>query len=263
MPYMDLDDVSIWYEDAGEGPLAYVYCHGLRGYGHNFVDELPFWAEQFGRAVTWDNRGWGRSGSARKYNLPLIAGDLAALLDRLGVEKTVVHGVSWGGVVAQGFALDHLDRCAAVIVDSSSSEVNVASSEHWYGRGEVARLGASGGDEDDFEPAFPGHERPDPESVAVPTDQLDSYVARARTIAGLREHPLTPRLKQITCPVLVVGAGKDGTAGAAGSVIMARNLPNARVEIFQDAGHGVFQHDREGFRALVLEFCREHGIIAS
>ncbi len=87
-------------------------------------------------------------------------------------------------------------------------------------------------------------------------------MARARGIAGLREHPYTTRLKEITCPVLVVGGGQDDVAGAAGSVLMARNLPNARLEIFQDSGHGVYSHKRDGYRSLVLEFCREHGILS-
>jgi pimeloyl-ACP methyl ester carboxylesterase len=68
-------------------------------------------------------------------------------------------------------------------------------------------------------------------------------------------------LKAISVPVLVVGGGQDGTAGAGGSVILARNLPNARLEIFQDAGHGVFRHKREEFRQLVLDFLRENGLI--
>lgn len=42
---------------------------------------------------------------------------------------------------------------------------------------------------------------------------------------------------------------------------MSRNLPNNRLESFQDADHAVYQQKPEEFRKLVLEFCREHGII--
>ena len=187
--------------------------------------------------------GVGASSTASKYSLPLFAGDLARLLDELGVEKAVVHGVSWGGVLVQQFALDHLERCAAVIVDSSSSEVNMAASENWFNIGENTRAGVEGGRD-------------------VPPEQVDSLVARARGIAGLREHPYTPRLKDITCPVLVVAGGKDEVAGVGGSVLMARNLPNARLEIFQESGHGVYSHEPDGYRKLVLEFCREHGVLS-
>ena len=93
--------------------------------------------------VTWDYRGAGQSSQAAKYNLPLFAADLAAMMDALGIERAVLHGVSWGGVVVQQFALDYVERCAAIVLDSTSSEVNVAASENWYNRGEVARLGSS------------------------------------------------------------------------------------------------------------------------
>ncbi len=264
MPDVDLGDVTIHYEEAGAGPLAYVLCHGLGGDGQGFVEEFPFWVEHFGRVVSWDNRGLGRSSQARKYSLPLYAADLAALLETIGVEKAVVYGVSWGGVVVQQFALDHLEKCAAIVVDSSSSEANQAASEFWYSRGEIARLGSEA-KVGDLKPAFEGH---DPSRVGgrlegggVRPEHLDSYVASARTAAGLREHPLTPRLKSITCPALIVAGGKDEVAGAGGSVIMSRNLPNARLQIFDDAGHGVYRYKSDEFRALVLEFCREHGII--
>ena len=241
MPQMDLGDVSIHYQEVGDGPFAFVHCHGLGGSGEGFTEEFDFWREHFGHVLTWDNRGLGQSSQAAKYSLPLYASDLARLLDGLGIDKAVVHGVSWGGVLVQQFALDYLDKCAAVIIDSSSSEVNLASSENWYKQGEDARQ-AKG-------------ER------SVQPEHLGSFVAQARAVAGLREHPYIPRLKEITCPVLVVGGGQDAVAGAGGSVILGRHLPASRTEILQDSGHGVYREKPEEFRRLVLEFCREYGVI--
>ena len=264
MPDVMLEDATIHYEEAGSGSLAYVFCPGLGGDGRGFVEHFEFWAHHFPRVITWDYRGAGQSSQAAKYNLPLFAADLAALMDALGIARAVLHGVSWGGVVVQQFALDHLERCAAVVLDSTSSEVNVAASQNWYNRGEVARLG-TGAEVGEFRPAFAGHtasaQSAQEQGTQVKPEHMDSYVASARAIAGLREHPFTPRLATITCPALVVAGGQDATAGAGGSVILARNLPNARLEIFQDAGHGVFRHKRDEFRELVLEFCGEFGIL--
>jgi pimeloyl-ACP methyl ester carboxylesterase len=63
-------------------------------------------------------------------------------------------------------------------------------------------------------------------------------------------------------PALCVGGGQDGVAGAAGTVILGRVLPDARSHVFQDAGHGIYRHKRDEFRALVLEFAREIGWLA-
>ena len=248
MADMDLGDVTIHYEEAGEGPLAYVFCHGLdrknNEFGGEFIDQLEFWKDRFGRAVTWDNRGLGRSSQAADYSLPLYASDLARLLDGLGISKAVVHGVSWGGVVALQFALDNLERCAAIIIDSSSGQVNEAAAEAWYQQSEADRQGSEGGRD-------------------IRPEQRDSFAASAKVVANLWKHPLTPRLHEVTCPALVVAGGQDTvTRGPGGSVLMSRSLPNSRLEIFQDAGHGIYREKADGFRALAVEFCQEHGIIA-
>ena len=245
MPDASLGDVTIHYEEVGQGkPLAYFFCHGLGGSGDGFAEQFDFWGQHF-HAVTWDNRGLGRSSAAAKYNLPLYASDLARLMDHLGIERAVVHGVSWGGVLLQQFALDYPERCLALVFDSTSSECNVAASEGWYQRGEAARLAA--------ETAAP----------SVAPEHLDSYVAQARAAAGLREHPYTPRLKEIQAPALVVAGGQDQVAPPAGSVIMSRNLANARLEIVQEAGHGVYRERPDEFRALILSFLRDLGLLTA
>lgn len=247
MPDMNLGDVTIHYEEAGSGPLAFVFCHGLYSGAGSFVEEFDFWKARFGRVVAWDARGMGHSSQAAKYSLPLYASDLARLLDGLHINKAVVLGFSWGSTVAQGFALDHLDKCVAVILESGTSEVNLAASEFWYQAGEAVRKGLPGAT---------------PEGARVEPQHVDSSVAASRLVAGLREHPLTPRLKHITCPVLVLAGAKDElNRGAGPSVIMSRNLPNCRLHIFQDGGHTLHVEKRDEFRKLVVDFCREHGVI--
>ena len=135
MSEVELDGVRIHYEIAGDGPLAYVYCHGLGSSGETFeAEDMDWYAARF-RTISWDQRGLGRSGAAARYSLPLYARDLAGLLGHLAIERAVVFGVSWGGLLVQRFALNYPERCAALVIDSSSSEVNVASSEDWYQRG--------------------------------------------------------------------------------------------------------------------------------
>ncbi|MCK9486315.1 MAG: alpha/beta hydrolase [Dehalococcoidia bacterium] len=263
MPLADLGDVSIHYEVRGEGPLTYVFCHGLGGSGQPFEETDMDWYAQHFRTISWDNRGLGRSGQAQKYALHLYAGDLARLLDHLAVERAVIFGVSWGGVTAIKFALDHPQKVAALVLDSTSSESNVPASENWYMRGELARLGEAALAGREMAPAFEGHQTVSatPQAPQVKPEHVESYVAECRTVAGLREHPLTPELHRITAPTLVVGGGKDTVAGAAGSVIISRHIPDARLEIVQDAGHGVYRQAPDTYRPLLVAFLADHGLM--
>ena len=94
----------------------------------------------------------------------------------------------------------------------------------------------------------------------VPDEQIPSYVAQCRATAGMREHPLTAEITRLTMPVLVVGAGNDTVAGAGGSVILSRNIRNSKLQIFQEAGHGVYASARADFRECLLEFLDENSI---
>jgi len=261
MAEAELNGVTIHYVEEGAG-LPYVFVNGLGGNSAGFVaEEMSWYAEQF-RTVAWDQRGLGKSGPASKYSLPVYAADLAALLDHLEIERAVIHGVSWGGVLTQRFALDHPDRCAAIVLDSTSSEVNVGASENWYARGELARLGPEALAGRELAPAFAGHATVSsaPSARAVAPAHVDSYVAQARATASLREHPMTPYLAAIACPTLIVAGGADTVAGAGGSVVMSRQMPDARLEVMDGVGHGVYREAREQFRPLLLSFLADSGV---
>lgn len=265
MPLMDLGDASIHYEVRGDGPLTFVFCHGLGSSGQGFErDDMDWYAQHF-HTISWDNRGLGRSGPSAKYSLPAYANDLARLLDRLEVERAVLLGVSWGGVVVQRFALDYPEKCAAIVLDSSSSESNLRASDNWYMRGEVARLGPAALEGKTMAPAFEGHATVGATPAATPQvkpEHIESYVAQSRAVAGLREHPMTPYLGRITAPTLVVAGGKDAVAGVGGSVILSRLIPGARLEILPEAGHGVYRQAPDEFRTILLDFLRQRGLLA-
>lgn len=263
MPMMDLGDATIHYEVRGSGRPTFVFCHGLGGSGEGFERDDMDWYAQYFRTISWDNRGLGRSAPSAKYSLPLYAADLAGLLRKLGVQKAVVMGVSWGGVVVQRFALDYPELCAAIVLDSTSSETNPRASENWYLRGELARLGPAAIEGKSLAPAFEGHATVSAASVpVVKPEHVESYVAQSRATASLREHPMTPYLSRINIPTLVVAGGKDEVAGAGGSVIISRLIPGARLEILQEAGHGVYRQAPEEFRAILLDFLRQRGLMS-
>ena len=92
-------------------------------------------------------------------------------------------------------------------------------------------------------------------------DDLIAMLPGADAVAALREHPLTPYLGRIACPALIVAGGKDAVAGAGGSVLIARAIgEHARLEILQQAGHGVYAQARDEFRPLLLKFLEESGL---
>ncbi|MZP31291.1 alpha/beta fold hydrolase [Heliobacterium undosum] len=128
MPVQQLNGTRIYYEVHGHGdPIVFIpgiaVSHGM-------------WAPQVetfsrtNRVILYDVRGTGRSGPMTwATRLTDHARDLAALLRFLQIERAVVCGVSFGGVIAQRFALDYPHRCRALVLVDTFSELDPADSE--------------------------------------------------------------------------------------------------------------------------------------
>lgn len=106
-----VDDASIAVEDRGTGD-AVVLLHG-------FPFAKALWDESFAdlatthRAIRLDLRGCGASSTPDgPYLMETLAGDVAAVLDTLGVERATIVGHSLGGYVALAFARMYTERVA-------------------------------------------------------------------------------------------------------------------------------------------------------
>jgi pimeloyl-ACP methyl ester carboxylesterase len=272
MPRLQIEpDVSLDYEEKGSGPL-FILNHGLGGNSQSLRNHLEFWAPHF-RAVAYDQRGCGDSDRPQRdnaYSFDQYGHDLAALIRGLGASEAVVYGVSWGGYVALKFALLYPEMTRALILDSSSSEVNQQAAANWYNRGKVVlEQGHDGLQNLSQTPAFPGNasavvrqpaQTRSAEEIARLADPK-AYFAQAAAIASTYETPLTPLLKDLHVPTLILAGGQDSTAGAGGSVKMSRNLPNARLHILQEAGHGVMGQRPDEVRPLMMDWLREVGAL--
>jgi pimeloyl-ACP methyl ester carboxylesterase len=94
-----------------------VFVHSLAGNSTHWAAQLRH-LRPSRRAVALDLRGHGRSEASRNgdYAIAAVAGDIAAVVDRLGLEKFVLVGHSMGGGVALVYAGAHPDRVAGLLL---------------------------------------------------------------------------------------------------------------------------------------------------
>lgn len=118
-----LADVTLAYQQMGEGPDL-VFVHGLAA-------SRAFWFLQYAmplsrhfRVTLFDLRGHGYSSTpASGYDATMMAGDLAGLLDHLGIGRCLLVGHSYGGGVALEFAVAHPQRVEKLAI--LDTKVNV------------------------------------------------------------------------------------------------------------------------------------------
>jgi len=104
------------YEQGSGFPI--VFCHGFPELAYSWRHQLPALAAAGFRAIAPDQRGYGLTDApegAENYSMRHLTGDLAGMLDALGIEKAVFCGHDWGGMVVWQMALMHPERVAGVI----------------------------------------------------------------------------------------------------------------------------------------------------
>lgn len=110
MPYIEVRDTNLFYQERGSGLLA-VFLHG-------FMMDHTLWLDQIQdlaghrRCVAVDQRGFGRSDpiAVEVLDLDDYADDVAALIEALGEEEADLVGFSLGGAVALKGWDRHPDR---------------------------------------------------------------------------------------------------------------------------------------------------------
>src|SRR3989475_6801255 len=117
--YADVNGVRLYYESHGTGrPL--ILLHGGLGSGEMFGPILPA-LSQHHQVVVVDLQGHGRTADIdRPIDTRLMADDIAALIDHLGLDKPDVLGYSLGGGVAFFTASKYPDKVGRLVMVSAN-----------------------------------------------------------------------------------------------------------------------------------------------
>jgi 3-oxoadipate enol-lactonase len=213
----------------GAGRPDFLCIHGL-------VDTLEIWDRvapelaRRGRCIRFDQRGHGESeappGDVTRSDL---ADDAVRVLDAFGVERAVFVGHSMGGIVSMATALAHPDRVAGLVLIGTASQCSEKVAG-WYER--IAVAGESGGTEG-LARAIYGRD-----STRTVRGDAGGIARVTRMLKSLHGDPLTPKLADIRCPVLLLVGEKD-PMGPKASEIIAAGLPDAQLEVVPGCGHWI------------------------
>jgi pimeloyl-ACP methyl ester carboxylesterase len=217
------------------------------------------------RVIAFDNRGVGASGGSVPDTIEAMGHDAIAFIRALGYQQVDLLGFSLGGGVAQMVALQAPDLVRRMILAGTGpkggggiEEINKVAALAYI----KAALTWSDARNFLFFPRTPEGKRAARDYFAAlkertqDRDQPISLQARRAQLAAIKAAGLgkPDDLSRITQPVLVANGDHDLMVASSLSADMARRLPNARLSIYPDSGHGgVFQH-HQAFVREVLNF---------
>lgn len=234
----------------GVGPPL-VLLHGLQ-VGQELFDELRVHLEASFTVITYDQRDRGETlFDPSVYTTDDLADDLSALIEALGFSRVHVLGTSFGGMVAQAFALRHADLLDGLVLGATSQAPFRAERI----AGPVAELlGAlEYGDEGRARALLarmaPAAASALPESSApAPPGRNDALMRR---FAATRSFDTRGRLGAITAATLVVHGRDDGVVPVADALSMAGEIPRADALVLADSGHA-WENERPARAAAAI-----------
>ena len=117
MPVMKINDFEMYYEIYGEkNETPLVLIMGLGADISGWILQIPDFSKKY-KVIAFDNRDVGRTSKTNtSYTVETFAEDTYHLLNKLGVEKAHVLGISMGGMIAQAFALKYPEKVRSLIL---------------------------------------------------------------------------------------------------------------------------------------------------
>ena len=113
------DGVNLAYEIYGDAPDTMLFIPPWSiVHSRIYKAQLPYFSERF-RCITYDGRGNGKSdrpGDVAAYSLDNYLADALAVMDALDVERAILVGLSFGGLLASILAAHHPERVRAAIL---------------------------------------------------------------------------------------------------------------------------------------------------
>ena len=256
------DDARIHYRVAGRG-VPILMLHGGLLDSRMWDDQVASFSPAH-CTIRYDQRGFGRSTPPRAAYSPVE--DARALLDKLGVSRAVVIGLSYGGQVAVDFTLEHPDRVLALVtagatvrgqpLEAVGDRPAIYRGLKERGTAEAVRLWLE-------DPAFvTARELPGVQDRMrrMLTENVKGWGMPRPDLVRWPSRVPVDRLGEIAVPTLVLRGGQENPNIVAAADLLAARIPRATLQIIPAAGHHLNMEAPEQFDAAVLAFLRAAGI---
>jgi proline iminopeptidase len=271
--FFDVDGASLRTVDGGgfdERPTL-VLVHGgpgstHAGYKRGSVARLA----ETCQLVYYDQSGCGLSAGEPNDSIDGDVADLEALREHLGLEQLALLGTSYGGMVAQGYAIAHGARLSALVLNCTApsfrflAEAKAALAAR--GTAEQQRVaerlwtGSFASTEDLREfyeamgPLYANDYVAGQASAEWGVERMSYRAANAGFGGFLRRFDFVDRLAGIGCPTLVLAGATDWICAPEQARLIASKVPGARLHVFAGSGHGLADDEPDRFVRVVSEF---------
>ena len=254
-----INDCKIAYALQGNNRLpVVVLSHALATRGEIWSYQLPVLSNRF-CVLTYDIRGHGESeAGGESYTFPLLASDVAKLLEHLNIARIAFVGLSIGGMIGQQFALDYPDRLWGLVLCSTGSATNEKAKSILEER--ICRVraeGLSGQVQPTLTRWFTNRfleEAPctmDWVSDLILSTSVQGYIGCCR---ALQELDFTTQLSQVRTRTLLIPGGEDAAFPEQTSRIIQDQIADSELTVLSGAAHLGCVERAHAFNEILVPF---------
>jgi 3-oxoadipate enol-lactonase len=268
MPTVRANDIDVYYETQGSGePLVLIPY--LAADQACYAFQVADYAKHF-TCISVDLRGAGRTDKpAGTYTTELLADDVAAFMQAIGVDRAHVAGLSLGAATGMWLAAKYPQKVKTLSLHSAWPKTDPflrTIVEGWQalarGLGSVTEMVILGIFPWCFTPELYAA-RPDyVDSLAEfvrgrPMPPVEAFLRQSGAVIG---HDATAQLGRVAAPTQVTFGGRDLVCSTrfAEALTGAGGIAGAELVVFEDCSHTPMYEDVEGFNARTLAFLQRH-----
>jgi 3-oxoadipate enol-lactonase len=260
MPRIKVRDIELYYELHGpkDAPVLVLNNGIIMNAATSWIFQTKALSKEY-QLLLYDCRGQGQSDHPEsEYSMKQHAEDLSGLLEELGIKQAHIGGISYGGEVAQAFALEYQEKTLSLILADTVSEVGPELKmviESWIDALKTNDPLIF------FNATVPWNFSTDfiNNNTALLEDAKKRYAlldfpAVIRLCEAFFKVDFTKRLNEITVPTCIIVGEKDIIKGIPYSRILQRNIPHSEFHILDGAGHATCWERAEEFNSVILGF---------
>lgn len=262
MPRIQVNDIEIYYEIQGIGPKL-LFISGTGGDLRNKPNVFAGPLKDHFTVLAYDQRGLGRTGKPdRPYSMEDYAHDAAGLIEALEWGKCLVEGVSFGGMVAQEFALHHPDKTKRLALLCTSSggeggasyplhELSDLPPEEWARKSlEISDLRMNREWQEQNQDSFNSLLEARISLLKSKPDDAELVMGSGRQLEARKLHDTFDRLPTLRIPIGIFGGKYDGIASPENLTNLHKQIPDSELMFFE-GGHLFFAQDPEAYPRII------------
>lgn len=232
-----VNGIRIWYATFGRGEPV-VMLHGGLANANYWGHQVRALQHHY-RVIVMDSRGHGRSSrNEQAYGYDLMASDVLALMDHLGIKRAAIIGWSDGAIIGLDIAMHHPERVSRLFAFAANSDPS--------GVADIAKS--------DVFNAYIARAGEEYKRLSPTPNEYKNFVDEITRMWETQPNWTEADLGKIKVPTWIVDADRDEAIKRENTEFMAAHIPEAGLLIQPNVSHFSFMQDPGQFTDDVLHF---------